>query len=176
MATNAPPEKKRTRVRFYRMRNRLKDKVGGGGRGQGTLDIDAFMAAEAEFTRMAEDYPDWVQTHISELYAHCRRCVDTPEERIKHVRRINEIAHDMRGQGGTFGYPLMSQFGDSLYDATVVETGVTVITDNHVEILKAHVDAINAVITGRVNGDGGELGKELRRSLELAIEKHTAVS
>ena len=50
------------------------------------------------------------------------------------------------------------------------------ITDNHVEILKAHVDAINAVITGRVNGDGGELGKELRRSLELAIEKHTAVS
>ena len=46
-------------------------------------------------------------------------------------------------------------------------------SDNHVEILKAHVDAMNAVIKGRVNGDGGEVGIELRKTLEAAIDKYS---
>ncbi len=165
--------KSRTRVRFYRMGNRLKNKVGGG-EGGGEIDISALEAAAAEFDKMAEDYPDWVQGNIKELYDHCRRSVDTPEERAKHFKRINEIAHDMRGQGGTFGYPLMSHFGDSLYDASLIETGVP-ITDNNVEIAKAHVDAMNAVIKGRINGDGGAIGTELRATLEKAIEKNAVV-
>ena len=161
--------KSRTRVRFYRRRNRLKDLVGGG-KGGGAIDINALAAAAAEFDEMAEDYPDWVQNLIKELYTHCRRSVDTPEDRSKYFKRINEIAHDMRGQGGTFGYPLMSHFGGSLYDASLFQTGVP-ISDNHVEIAKAHVDAMNAVIKGRINGDGGAIGKELRLTLEKAIEK-----
>ena len=80
----------------------------------------------------------------------------------------------MRGQGGTFGYPLISHFGDSLYDASLFKTGIP-ITDNHVEVAMAHVDAMNAVIKGRINGDGGAIGKELRLTLEKAIEKSIRV-
>ncbi len=174
MTAKVRDAKSRTRVRFYRMRNRLKDKVGSGEGGGDTIDISALEAAAAEFDKMGEDYPDWVQTHIKELYTHCRRSVDTPEERTKYFKRINEISHDMRGQGGTFGYPLISHFGDSLYDATLFETGVP-ITDNHVEIAKAHVDAMNAVIKGRINGDGDAIGRELRLTLEKAIEKSAGV-
>ncbi len=169
MTAKVRAAKSRTRVRFYRRRNRLKDLIGGG-KGGGAIDINALAAAAAEFDNMAEDYPDWVQNLIKELYTHCRRSVDTPEERSKYFKRINEIAHDMRGQGGTFGYPLMSHFGGSLYDASLFQTGVP-ISDNHVEIAKAHVDAMNAVIKGRINGDGGAIGKELRLTLEKAIEK-----
>ena len=166
--------KGRTRVRFYRMRNRLKDKIGGGDGDGVAIDMRALEAAAAEFDRMAEDYPDWVQSHIKELYAHCRRSVDTPEDRARHFGRINEIAHDMRGQGGTFGYPLISHFGDSLYDASLFATGAP-ISDNHVEIVMAHVDAMNAVIKGRISGDGGAIGRELRLTLEMAIEQNATV-
>ncbi len=170
MTAKVRAAKSRTRVRFYRRRNRLKDLVGGGKGGSAAIDVNALTAAAAEFEKMAEDYPDWVQNHITELYTHCRRSVDTPEERSKYFKRINEIAHDMRGQGGTFGYPLMSHFGDSLYDASLFKMGVP-ISDNHVEIAKAHVDAMNAVIKARINGDGGAIGRELRLTLEKAIGK-----
>ena len=121
MTAKVRDAKSRTRVRFYRRRNRLKD-LAGGGKGGGTIDGGALTAAAAEFDKMAEDYPDWVQDHIKELYTHCRRSADTPEERSKSFKRINEISHDMRGQGGTFGYPLISHFGDSLYDASLFKT------------------------------------------------------
>ncbi len=119
MTAKVRDAKSRTRVRLYRLRNRLKNKVGSGEGGGDTIDISALEAAAAEFDKMGEDYPDWVQTHIKELYTHCRRSVDTPEERKKYFKRINEISHDMRGQGGTFGYPLISQFGESLYGASL---------------------------------------------------------
>ena len=52
------------RVRFYRRRNRLKEMVDGGAGGGHAIDIHALNAAAAEFDKMAEDYPDWVQDHI----------------------------------------------------------------------------------------------------------------
>jgi hypothetical protein len=38
--------------------------------------------------------------------------------RATEFKRINEIAHDMRGQGGTFGYPLVTTVAGSLYTFT----------------------------------------------------------
>jgi hypothetical protein len=46
-------------------------------------------------------------------------------------------------------------------------------SDNHVEIIKSHIDSMRVVIKDRINGDGGEIGMELKRSLEAAIEKYS---
>ena len=120
-------------------------------------------------TEMSEDYPDWVSGLIAKLQEKHVRCVDTPENRKDFFEEINHIAHDMKGQGGTFGYPLITAFADSLYNFTTVRVGIT---DNMVEIIKAHVDAMKAVIRGRVSGDGGEVGAVLTKSLNQAIEKY----
>ena len=34
------------------------------------------------------------------------------------VEKINILAHELRGQGGVFGYRLISEFGESLYNGT----------------------------------------------------------
>jgi hypothetical protein len=178
--TTAPskePTKKKAAVRYYRFRNGLKQKAlaaagSGDGGGPPTLPAEVLAAAEAEFEKMAEDYPDWVQNHIRKLYEQHGRCVDTPEARHQLFKNLNEIAHDMKGQGGTFGYDLISDFGSSLFDFTRPREDYI---DNHVEIVKAHIDAMNAVIKGRVNGTGGEIGKELKASLAQAIEKYNSV-
>ncbi len=176
-AVEPTPAKRRAKVRYYRFKNQLKQKAlnsagGDNSGGPGALAAEALQAAEAEFDKMAEDYPDWVQGLIRRLYDHHGRCVDTPEQRHKRFRDLNEIAHDMKGQGGTFGYELISFFGGSLYDVTRPRDDYT---DNQVEIVKAHIDAMNAVIKGRVVGDGGEIGKQLKAILTKAIEKYTAV-
>ena len=65
------PAKKNVKVRIYRMRSKLKDKAGGLGKGNetGSLAAASLAAAEAEFEKMAEDYPDWVGGYITALYA-----------------------------------------------------------------------------------------------------------
>jgi len=158
------------RVRFYRFRNVLKDKTAGVGGGAVVIDEAALNAATAALEKMAEDYPDYVAKSVEELRAHLARCVDTPTERVKRYAMMREVAHDMKGQGGTFGYPLITTFAASLYDCTGPRSGMT---DGHVEIIKSHIDAMSAVIKDRVKGDGGEIGKALTTGLKMAIEKHS---
>jgi hypothetical protein len=77
----------------------------------------------------------------------------------------------MKGQGGTFGYPLITNFGDSLFKCTNKSEECS---DNLVELIKAHIDGMKAVINGRVSGDGGEVGQELLASMNKAVEKYAA--
>jgi hypothetical protein len=122
---------------------------------------------------VAEDYPDWVKGYISELAGEHSAALDKrPTERVTHFKRISEMAHELRGQGGTFGYPLISVFGKSLYGFTGPGA---VYSDSHLEIVKAHIDSMRVVINDRIEGDGGRLGLELSKGLQVAIAKHTKV-
>lgn len=158
-------------VRFYRFQNRLREKTAGLGvpAGGASISPEALAEAEKAMMQMSEDYPDWVSKLLVTLTEQHSRCVDTPENRNEYFDAINHIAHDMKGQGGTFGYPLISTFSDSLYGFT---NGIRERSDNEVELVKSHVDAMRAVIKGRVSGSGGEIGKKLTESLNQAIEKY----
>lgn len=163
-------DSKKVIVRFYRFKNRLKEKTAGLAPGKTSISTDALEAAEKALNKMSEDYPDWVSGLIVKLQEQHGRCVDTPDKRHEFFEEINHIAHDMKGQGGTFGYPLITDFADSLYGFTVKKPGD--ISDNQIELVKSHVDSMRAVIRGRVSGDGGEIGAELAKSLEEAIKKY----
>jgi hypothetical protein len=169
-------DRPKIRVRYYRFRNHLKSKAstGFGGGGPGRISAEALERAEAEFEKMAEDYPDWVQGYLKKLTEHLSRCVDTPEDRPENFKKLNALAHDLKGQGGTFGYPLMSHFGDSLFNFT--EEREEDIMDNHIEIVKAHIDSMRVVIGQRINGDGGAIGKTLIKELEGVISKNSEIA
>lgn len=167
--------KKPVQVRIYRRRNRLKDKIGGIGGGEGGgFSAEALAAAEAEFAKMAEDYPDWVGGYITALFNELElarpRAADM---RSPNFSRMNQLAHELKGQGGTFGYPLISVFGKSLYEFTSISAGTS---DSQLDIVKAHIDAMQAVIKGRISGDGGTVGAELARTLNSAIQKQQAAA
>ena len=159
-------------VRFYRFKNKLREKTIGLAKMDNddiAFDEDLMEKAMAVLDDMAEDYPDWVAGLIQQLADVHRRCVDTPEQRFQHFEQLHAIAHDMRGQGGTFGYPLMSNFADGLYDFTGVSAATS---DKNVEIIKAHIDAMRLVIKDRISGDGGDIGSQLKLGLEAAIKKY----
>ncbi len=160
------------KVRIFRLENRLRDKVGGLGVGREKLSISivALEKAQAALETLSEDYPDWVSKHIDQLTALVVNAAEKPENRSDIFAEINHIAHDMKGQGGTFGYVLVTIFADSLHKFTTKTAGRT---DQHLEIVKAHIDVMRAVIKGRVQGKGGETGKQLIDSLQMAIKKYS---
>lgn len=165
--------KQGVKVRFYRIKNRLKEKTAGLGTDANAViefDEDILSTAEEALNEMAEDYPDWVMSVIDELFEVHRRCVDDDANRKAYFEKINAVAHDMKGQGGTFGYQLITDFAEGLYNFTSKGAGLS---DSHVEIIKAHIDAMRVVIRERIDGDGGAVGKELKAGLEASVEKYS---
>ena len=162
-------------VWYFRLPNALKDKAGGGFSGPAEVPQDLLLEAEEQMERGADDFSVWALDYVKELSSLCKLALDdeTGMERAKIFGDINLLALELRGQGGTFGYPLITTFGKMLYDTTL---GGCREDDNAVEIVKSHVDAMGAVLREKIDGDGGEIGRALLASLELAIEKNQSIT
>ncbi|MEO5337505.1 MAG: response regulator [Magnetospirillum sp. WYHS-4] len=162
-------------VWFFRLPNRLKEKAGGLGKGggePGDIPLDLLREAEAMLDRAALDFAQWATTYLAKLSDLCTDAVMKPGRRDSYFREINLLAHELRGQGGTFGYPLVSMFGKMLYDLTGENCRED---DNAVEIVKAHIDAMRAVLREKIAGDGGKIGRDLLVSLNQALDKYSVV-
>lgn len=124
--------------------NRLRDKVAGSGlSGHGELQTNLIEQAESDLERAQLDFTEWAREYISQLAKLCNEARETPSLRAFKFSEINLLAHELRGQGGTFGYPLITIFGKMLYMATLSDRRLD---DDAVEIVKAHVDAMCAVM------------------------------
>ena len=172
--TEAAAPRAETKVRYFRIRNRLKAKTAGAGPQDGPprLAGGALEKAMKEMKQAEEDYPDWVLQTLTDLMADHKAMVDDPDKGKRHklFKKISNVAHELKGQGGTFGYPLITIFGKSLNDFTLGEVSIC---DNQLEIVKSHIDVMRAVINDRIAGDGGEIGNALVASLQQAIKKHS---
>ncbi len=157
----------------FQLPNHLKEKAGGGTGGKApALPPDILEQAEAGLERAALDFTEWATEYLSNLSQLCDDAMNHPEKRGNQFAKVNELAHELRGQGGTFGYPLISVFGKMLYQATMEGCPET---DNQVEIVRAHIDAMRAVIRDKVAGDGGDVGKSLLGSLKQAVSRYQVV-
>ena len=162
-------------VWYFRLPNRLKEKAGGvgGGSGEpGEIPMDLLEEAEQNLERAALDFTEWAMGYLAKLSDLCTEALLKPGRRDQYFHEINELAHELRGQGGTFGYPLVSMFGKMLFDVTGEHCRED---DNAVEIVKAHIDAMRAVLREKISGDGGQVGRELLVGLKKAIEKHSVI-
>ncbi|MBY6261529.1 response regulator [Azospirillum sp. 412522] len=158
-------------VIYFDLPNRLGAKVGLAPRDPvPTLPPEVLAAAEEEILNRAGDYAVWIAAEVEEMGRRVDRLPREPEAVPGLLAQVNRSAHEMRGQGGIFGYPLITHIAKSLYEAT--RSGPTAVTANEHLLLKAHVDAIRAVMTGHVSGDGGVSGQQLLASLEVAKRKY----
>lgn len=159
----------------FRPSNKLLDKLGAQSM-RNELDIDPLLieAAEAKIQSMVGDYSDWVNKSLGVLtVAHksLRLGEGHEDANRKHLAHINKIAHELRGQGGIFDYPLITALGKSLY-RTTMDYGVTV-TQKRQKLLKAHIDAIRTVFTQKIRGDGGEVGTALLKEMAGAVKRYS---
>ncbi len=156
----------RIKTFIFNLPNRLREKVMGLGKGGPmVIDPEILKAAEQQLDRMETDYSDWVRGTLKQLVDAYDKGITDERARVAMVAQINRISHDLRGQGTTFGYPLITVFGNSLYDCTVK---IERVPDKLLEFIRAHIDGITAVIRDRIKGSGGAIGTELVESLERA--------
>jgi CheY-like chemotaxis protein len=159
-------------VWLFKLPNYLKQKMGSNAQRQPfTLPDDVLVGAEQQLKREAAGFLDWAKGYLDRLSRQVTEAKQISGERTAHFEEINLIAHELRGQGGTFGYPLITVFGKSLYDVTKPPCRND---DASLEIVKAHIDTMRAVLREKIEGDGGELGQALFKTLKMAVTKFSA--
>jgi CheY-like chemotaxis protein len=160
------------RAIYFRPANRLRDKLGPNAlRGQIDFDPLVIQAAETKVQELVGDYSVWVKRYVDQIQQAYRALSRKEGASHKHLVTINSVAHELRGQGGVFDYPLITAFGKTLYEATS-DSSVD-ITENRLMLLEAHIDAIRLVFTNQVRGSGGEVGASLLKDIETAVKKYS---
>lgn len=158
------------RAIHFQISNRLADKLGANLL-KGEVDIDPALirAAEQRIQAMVGDYSDWVAQSIDSMVASHAALKNGSGDAKAHVLNINTIAHELRGQGGIFDYPLITACGKSLYEAT--RPSMFVNSPQVLDLIQAHIDTIRTVFKNRIKGDGGEVGTTLLADIEVATRK-----
>lgn len=155
---------------LFKLPNLLKQKMGLENMRK-AFELPEELLAEAEETleREARGFLDWAKQYLYQLSTQIANAVEDQSNRGAHLAEVNRIAHELRGQGGTFGYPLITLFAKSLYEATEYPCRED---DANLEICKAHLDTLRAVIREKIEGDGGAIGRQLMMALNQAIAKY----
>lgn len=144
----------------------LQNKVEKGG--PGSVDLEALAKAEEVIANLADDYLDWVREDLVRLEAAYEKLKNADGDAADELENVFQIAHDMKGQGGSFGYDLMTAIGDQL--CRLVEKMDTA-GPRELKMIRVHIDAMRVIITKELKGDGGNEGRQLLMGLTLVGDK-----
>jgi len=153
-----------SKAQFIKVPNRLAAKVT-------VIDEspeEKFARAEAALAEMHDDYTIWVDQDLRSLKRSLAAARSDPAQCRQHLEALYRTIHDMKGQGQTFGYPLVTEIGESLCRFLDKVDGVG---DIEFAVIESHVGALSAVIVNRVEGDGGDIGRQVTLGLRAAVDK-----
>ncbi|HBY42870.1 MULTISPECIES: Hpt domain-containing protein [unclassified Brevundimonas] len=145
--------------------NPLRAKVGGG---FGGIDANAIARAEEALKAMSAQFGQWLNDEVVKLdkaQADIRSQGYTPET----AEALYFRAHDLKGLGTTYEYPLVTRIAASLCrmldDADKRMQAPLAVVD-------AHIDAIKAVVRDKIQTDDHPVGRDLVETLEARTAEH----
>jgi hypothetical protein len=88
------------------------------------------------------------------------------DKRAESLDRIYGIAHDLKGQGSSFGYQLITGVAGLLCQFL---KGQRVNDAQGLRVAAAHVEALGIVMEHKIAGDGGKLGTAMVERLQKLV-------
>ena len=149
--------------------NTLKKKVGTGG--PGAVDMEALKRAEDVIAGMTDSYLTWVVEDLRKIEAAYQKLKAATGDKKKELDGVFQVSHDIKGQGGSFGYDLMTAIGNEL--CRLIER-IKVIGPDEIEAIKLHIDSMKLVIAENMKGQGGKAGERMLAGLQKVCDKLTA--
>lgn len=147
--------------------NMLRVKVGGR---VGPIDDAAIARAEAALDNMRDDFAEWLEAEVVKLEG-AAKTVLTEGVKGEAGANLFAIAHDLRGLGSTYNYPIITRMAASL--CKMIETqekraaapaGLAV----------AHAHGIRAALRQNIKTIDNAVGKTLVEELEAQVAAFVA--
>lgn len=142
--------------------NTLRQKVGGG---FGGIDAGAIAKAEEALAAMADQFGAWLQDEIVKLDA-AWIAIQTEGYTPATAEALYFRAHDLKGLGGTYQYPLVTRLAGS-FCRLLDDPAARMSTPT--QLLEAHVLAIKAVVRDKIQTDEHPVGRALAEELEAKV-------
>ncbi len=145
--------------------NTLRLKVGGR---LGAIDPAAIAKAEAALKSLSGNFAEWLQDEVTKLEA-SRQRVRTEGLTPEASENLYLRAHDLKGLGATYEYPLVTRIAGSL--CKLIDD-----PDKRAEaplkLIDAHIDAIKAAVKGGIQTDNHPIGRTLVQELETQVKAY----
>jgi len=127
---------------------------------------ERFAAAEAIVDRLSVEYPAHASRDVERLAEAAAPMAGAAPVQQPLFGEIFRIAHDIRGQGAVFGYPLMSRLAGSLCMAmrTLGPRDAAMTT-----IIDSHIAGMRALLAHGVTGAGCRPALTIATALELLV-------
>jgi hypothetical protein len=156
-------------ARIIRPNLTLNSKVTVGG--PGAVDEATLERAEKVIESMSDDYLKWAKDDLMKLAKAFAVLKAGGGDTAKNLDAIFSVSHDIKGQGGSFDFQLMTIIGNQL--CRFIEGLKGVAGKPELEVIELHVAALQVVMAQKLKKDGGPVGKKLLSGLEQVIEKRS---
>ncbi|MBM3557237.1 MAG: hypothetical protein FJX47_16985 [Alphaproteobacteria bacterium] len=161
-ATKNPPPPK---ARLVRPPRHIRQRVGASG---GPDLKDAVAQATKAIEPFSKNFLEQIRGDIARLNTILRVIEHRAEEIGRHRSSLFAIAHELRGQAGTFGYPLATAVADTFYKYLDHRDSLE---PEDAKLVTLQIHALLAVFREDIQGSGGAIGDELRALLEKLIAR-----
>ncbi len=141
-------------------------------KGAAPLNEDAELLsrkAAAVLADLTTQYPEWTKVELVNMSEMLVAAEQLSGEELFHLMRDDffQKAHDIKGQGATFDYPLMTEVGSFVCEHLRHKTEVT---RADVCLMREMVDIMHQIIDDKIVGDGGAVGDSIRARLTKGQE------
>ena len=124
---------------------------------------ETLARAEEATTALRANYTEWARIDVNHTQTLLDAATAAPAGRREQLDLLYAAMHNIKGQGSSFGYPLVTRIGQSL--CRLVAPGRAV-DEAGLKIAQAHLDALKLVLDQKIAGKGGEVGEKLAARLE----------
>lgn len=132
------------------------------------FDEQAIARANEALKSMSESFQQWLDEEIARLQA-ARVSADTAGWSTPRIEAVFAVAHDLKGMGATYGYPLVTQLAASLCRLIETDAGKA-LAGMDPKLARAHVDAIRAAVRDQITSNTHPVGAALVRALDSQVE------
>ena len=153
-------------IELFMPPNILKAKVGGTVAG---IDMAAMKRAEAAMENLKTEFSDWMSKDVERLAAAYERFNKEPSQASRDD--LFRASHDMKGQAGTFNFPLIARAASSLCKLIEETKTVGALPPTLVE---AHVAAIRVIFHEKIKGAADTTAQLLMNELDARVKETLA--
>ena len=146
---------------------RIKSKVKGT---PGKADPKVIAKVDKLIAQHAKSYRDWATGDAQRLYDLLNELTIQHPNHKELLDKLFLVALEMRGQGGTFGFPLVSIICRNLCILLDGLKQLDNIDDTARELCQTHVDAVNRILRDNNHGNGEKIDHQVIASLEKAMQ------
>ena len=131
----------------------------------GAIDPSAIAKAEAALKSLSGNFTQWLHDEVVKLDA-ARQRVRDEGVNVETMETLYLRAHDLKGLGTTYEFPLITRIGASL--CRLIDDKDKRLTVP-LPLVDAHIDAIKAAVRDSIKTDDHPVGRILIEELERKV-------